>query len=654
MSKSLLEQLPVIVAAGKRQAAQILEQSTGRSRITLQTRELVLPSRDSEDLDSYRQSRVGEMIDYPNRLIYGDNLLAMAALFSGDDDKPSLRGKIDFIYIDPPFDSKADYRTKITLPGTTISQKPTVLEQFAYSDTWSAGTASYIAMITPRLALMHELLNNNGLLCVHLDWHVGHHVKLVLDELFGSDNFVNEIVWRYGKMSNATRRFPQNHDLLLLYARSPDYYFKPIRTADSEYKTRFRRYLTSNKVFYCTVKHSRDKLIQRRIKKVAQELGRPLVDSDVLFDFDVEFKTQDDVFYDISIVKGNAAENLDFDTQKPSELVKRMIEASCPPGGTVADFFVGSGTAAAAAEQLGRRWVVNDLGKAAVMITRKRLIDQEAKPFLYQAIGDYQVEHARSTLGRKYKVADLAKVVLNLYGALSLPSEENVNGSLGRLPKSSTLVLADSPSRLTTVSTLRRAQVYRDTKLGGFEKVVVLGWNFAAGIGQDITDLNDDRLEVLVIPPDLLDQLKKKGTDKLANEVRFASLQYLQARVDSRKTTAEGEELRVSLTNYVLLSPEAINLDNKNRTKLHYVMNADPLALIEYWAVDPLYDGRIFRSVWQDYRGNTDNDNDPLRVVTTGVLALPLHDGSRRVCIRTVDVFGFESEVVIEGVEVDS
>jgi adenine-specific DNA-methyltransferase len=320
----------------------------------------------------------------------------------------------------------------------------------------------------------------------------------------------------------------------------------------------------------------------------------------------------------------------------------------------VADFFVGSGTTAAVAEQLGRRWVVNDLGKAAVMITRKCLIDQEAKPFLYQAIGDYQVEHARSTLGRRYKVADLAKVVLNLYGALSLPPEDNVNGSLGRLPNSSTLVLADSPSRLTTVSTLRRAQVYRDTKLGGFERVVVLGWNFAAGIGQDITDLDDDRLEVLVIPPDLLDRLKKKGADKLASEVRFASLQYLQAQVDSRKTTVDGEELSVSLTNYVLLSPEAINLDDKSRTKLRYVMNSEPLALIEYWAVDPDYDGRIFRSVWQDYRGNTDNDNDPLRVVTTGILALPLHEGSRRVCIRAVDVFGFESEVVIEGVEVGS
>lgn len=653
MGKSLLEQLPGIVAAGKRQAAQILEQLEGRGRVTLQTRELVLPSKDTTTLDSLRQRHMGEVGDTPNRLIYGDNLLAMAALLAGDDDTLSLRGKIDFIYIDPPFDSKADYSRKITLPGMTINQKPTVLEQFAYSDTWSDGSASYIAMIIPRIVLMRELLANSGSLCVHLDWHVCHYVRLVLDELFGADNFINEVVWRYGKMSNATRRFPQNHDTLLVYARSSDYYFLPIRQTDSEYKTRFIRYVTNNKVYHGTVKHSKDKLILGRIKKVEKELYRPLADSDVLFDFNCEFKTQDDVFYDISIIKGNAAENRHFDTQKPEKLVERMIEATCPPGGLVADFFVGSGTTAAVAEKLGCRWVACDLGKAATMITRKCLIDQDARPFLYQAIGDYQVEQARSTLGRSFRVGDLAKVVLKLFGAQPLPPEDNVNGGLGRLPNSRTLVVADSPSKLTTISTLRRAQGYRDSKLGGFNKVIVLGWNFSAGIGQDIADLNDDKLEVLVIPADLLDRLKKKSADKLANEVRFASLQYLQAEIVERKEAGGGEELQVDLVNYVLLSPDAINLDEKNRAALRRMMNAEPLTLIEYWAIDPNYDDEVFRSVWQDYRGNTHNEGDPHRVVTMARLQLQRHDGPRRICVRAVDVFGFESEVVIDGVEVD-
>lgn len=264
------------------------------------------------------------------------------------------------------------------------------------------------------------------------------------------------------------------------------------------------------------------------------------------------------------------------------------------------------------------------------------------------------MEQARSTLGRSFRVGDLARVVLDLYGALPLPPEENVNGSLGRLPGTRTLVYAESPSRLTTISTLKRAQGYREVKMGGFDKVVVLGWNFSAGIGQDISDLNDPNLEVLVIPPDLLDRLKKKGADKLASEVRFSSLQYLQADVTARTSNGERETLTVNLQNYVLLSPEAINLDQANRAKLQEVMNTEPLALVEYWAVDPAYDGEVFRSVWQDYRGNTDNDSDELRVVTTATLDLPRLNSARTVCVRAVDVFGFESEVVISGVEVDS
>lgn len=657
MTKSLLEQLPGIVAAGKRQAQQILEGLEGKNRVSLQTRELVIPAKDnaSGDLLSAPPNHDGpQEVSRFNRLIYGDNLLAMAALLAGDDEAPSLRGKVDLIYVDPPFDSKADYRTKVQLPGATVEQRPTVIEQFAYGDAWSEGTASYLAMLTPRLVLMRDLLSDTGSMCVHIDWHVGHYVKLAMDEIFGSSNFTNELIWRYGKMSNATRRFPQNHDVILAYAKTEDHYFRPVKTAESEYKTRFERYLDNNQIKYGDVKNSSDKLILLRKRKVQKELGRPLADDDVLFDFGKEFKTQDDVFYDISIIKGNADENLQYDTQKPEKLAERIISAFCPEGGIVADFFGGSGTAAAVAERTGRRWITTDLGKPSVMIARKRLIDQAANPFLYQAIGDYQVEQARSTLGRSYRVGDLARVVLSLYGAVSLAPEENPNSNLGRTSGGGikTLVYADSPSRLTTASTLKRAQQLRDTTLGGFDNVVVLGWNFAASIGQDITALDDDRLEVLVIPPDLLDRLKKKGAvEKLAGEVRFSSLQYLSVEPAQRAVDVEGEVLVITLSNYVLLSPEAINLDEKNREALQGVMNAEPLALIEYWAVDPDYDGIMFRSVWQDYRGNTQNDDDPLRTVTTATLRLDKKDGPRTICVRAVDVFGFESEVVLSDVE---
>lgn len=622
MSKSLLEQLPSIVAAGKRQAQQVLEQLEGRNRVTLQTRELVIPARDRSGLDLWSRQGLPEQAAPPNRLIYGDNLLAMAALLSGDEMTPSLRGKVDLIYIDPPFDSKADYRTTITLPDVTIDQRPAVIEQFAYSDTWADGTASYIAMMVPRLVLMRELLSERGSIYVHLDPTVGHYVKIVLDEIFGKANFQREIVWRIGWISgykSAAKNWIRNHDNIYFYVKNrSEFYFN-------------KQYIPYP-----------DGYVRRDGNRPTGQ-GYPIEDT---------WNTSEMDRLDSIQIMSFSGEKVGYATQKNEALLRRIISSSCPEDGLVADFFVGSGTTAAAAERLGRRWVVSDLGKPAAMITRKRLVDQDARPFLYQAIGDYQVEQARSTLGRSFRVGDLSRVVLDLYGALPLPPEESANGTLGRMPTGRTLVYADSPSRLTTPSTLKRAQGYRDAKMGGFDKVVVLGWNFSAGIGQDIADLNDPALEVLVIPPDLLDSLKKKGADRLAGSVRFSSLQYLQAAVTGRVRANARESLTVQLQNYVLLSPEAINLDASNRAALQAVMNAEPLALIEYWAVDPDYDGEVFRSVWQDYRGNTENDNDELRVVTRAEIELPLHDGPRTVCIRAVDVFGFESDVVVRGVEV--
>lgn len=622
MSKSLLEKLPGIVAAGKRQAAQILEGLDGRNRVTLQTRELIIPSKDTATADLFRAGRQGnDDTAPPNRLIYGDNLLAMAALLAGDSENQGLHGKVDFIYIDPPFDSKADYRTKITLPGATIDQKPTVTEQFAYSDTWADGTASYLAMITPRLVLMRELLSDTGSIFVHLDWHVAHYVRIVLDEIFGKPSFRNEIVWHYDYGARPKTSFGRKHDNIFWYSASPETWTFNARDVLVPYES---------------------KMTEWRYTKGGQagkEMPEGKIPSDV---------------WDIKL-NAMSSEHLGYGTQKPEELLRRLVLATSNPGDLVADFFVGSGTLAAVAEKTGRQWIATDLGKPAVMMTRKRLIDQDARPFLYQTIGDYQVEQAKSTLGRSFRVGQLAQVVLHLYGAVPIAPESNPSGNLGQIPGAKTLVLADSPSRLTTASTLRRAQQHRDSLMGGFDKVVVLGWNFSASIGQDITALNDDRLEVLVIPPDLLDRLKKKGTlEKLAGEVRFSSLQYLQARVVSRKVVGDEEELHVALDNYVLLSPEAINLDDKNRNDLQEVMNAEPLALIEYWAVDPDYDGEVFRSVWQDYRGNTNNDGDELRVVTEATVTAARQQGSRCICVRAVDVFGFESEVVIDSIEVSA
>jgi len=737
-NRSLLEQLPEIVRAGKRQAERIMEGLEARSRVGLQTRELVTPAKDTNwqefqslkphakaqatlagDLallnDTAGQTQlVANRAQWFNRLIYGDNLLAMAALLAGDAETPSLRGKIDLFYNDPPFDSKADYRTRIMLPGGDVEQKPTVIEQFAYSDTWADGTASYLAMIVPRLCLMRELLSDRGSIYIHLDSHVCHYVKLILDQIFSPAMFRSEIIWRRSNSHNKTTdQYGPIHDVIFLYSKTENFIFHPGKRPFSKgyIETRFKyhdkrgiyqpNYLTgpgtrrgdSGKPWrgfdptkagrHWAIPSKTTELLGKDMSgKTTQEIldacleadllvipkkegGQPmyrqyitegvpyqdlwayqpntsgiLYQSDECIDEDVKWLEQED-------------EKIGYDTQKPEGLLNRILETSSNENSIVADLFGGSGTTAVVAEKLGRRWIISDLGKPACMIMRKRLIDQNARPFFYQAIGDYQVEAARSTLGKKFRVGDLAQIVLGLYGALPLDVDDNPNRNLGKIPQSRTLVFVDSPQKLTGLATLKKAQELRGSHLGGWEKVVVLGWNFTADIGEVITNLNDKKLEVLVIPPDLLDRLKKSGgyeklkVDFDAQRIRFSSLQYVTVKPIERKPMASGEVLTVELDNYVLLSPDALNLEAKDKERLQAVVNRDPLALVEYWSVDPDYDGEVFRSVWQDYRGNTDNDHDPLHVVRKAVLSgLPVKSGSRRVCVRVVDVFGFEAEVV--------
>jgi adenine-specific DNA-methyltransferase len=733
MPKSLLEQLPEIVANGRKQAEKILEGLEGRQRVRLQTRELVLPARDAAAQDwitaqkrAAERSVYGEVFapgqtsllenpqptlgdaasmapaeaPWTNRLIYGDNLLAMAALLAGDEHTPSLRGKVDLIYIDPPFDSKADYRTKVTLPAIAggsnaleLEQKPTVIEQFAYSDTWSEGTASYLAMITPRLVLMRELLADTGSIFVHLDWHVGHYVKVVMDEVFGKDHFINEIIWkRKGGSANPSTRLGVVTDYMYWYSKGASCLVNPIHVRDTPEVARYIEERFTNIDEFTGRKYMKSPIVSPNprpnlcyeYKGYKPPKNGWSISIDVMQAWDAQGKLYfpprgqgeriyrkifideyegqpvQNLWTDVFVINPVANERLNFDTQKPEALLERVMALSTREGALVADFNGGSGTTAAAAERLGRRWITSDIGKPSCMIMRKRLIDQEAKPFLYQAIGDYQVEAAKVALGRDFRMGDLSQIVLSLYGALPLPPDVNPQRNLGQIAGvdlggkrgSKTLVLADSPNKLTGAATLKKAIAQRDNLMGGWDRVVVLGWNFEPSIGETITALNDARLEVLVIPPDLMDRLKKKGgIDKLRGQVRFSSLQYLTLhpveRVRSAMNTGE-EALNVRLKNYVLLSPEAINLDDANRAKLQAVANAEPLALIEYWAVDPDYDGQVFRSVWQDYRGNTANDADALRVVTHAHLSLPIKPGPRKVCVRVVDVFGFEAEVIQE------
>ena len=664
---SLIEELPKIVKEGRQEAQRILERLSSNTRIGLQTNELVLPAKDTSGLWKGKNEQVINK-EWMNRLVYGDNLLAMQALLAGDEATglSSLRGKVDLIYIDPPFDSKADYRTKINLPGVDIEQKPTVIEQFAYSDTWQDGTVSYLKMLYPRLVLMRELLSEKGSIYVHIDWHIGAYLKVIMDDVLGKENFKNEIIWKsaVGDTSNKNKKYIKSHDTIFFYNK-----IQGIQV----WNDIFQEYSEKNKNAY---RYEDEKGTYRFVpidnpggggyiydlgygeniptngyrmpKETALkwiESGELIVEKGKCPKRKLYQKTDGlrctDIWTDINHERG-----LVYATQKPEKLLERIIKASSDEGDLVCDFFGGSGTTAAVAERLGRRWITTDIGKPATLVMRKRFIDQEVKPFLYQAIGDYQKEAFQNN--KQYKrIGDLSQIIMQLYGAIPFTQEQLNDRNWGYIKNGRTLVLVDSPNKVTGAATIRRAYEAKKNLLGGgWNKAVVLAWNFAFDISAAIQQYKED-VEVLVIPPDLLDKLSKKGYDKLIREgsVRFSSYQYLLVKpIQVEPHYSEQDKLTIELDNYVLLSPDNIPLDDKDKAKLQQVLEKDPLALIEYWSIDPDYDGITFRSQWQDYRENTDNDSDPLHCIYTATLITP-RKAERTVCVKAVDVFGYESMV---------
>lgn len=618
MSKSLLEELPRIAKEGRKRAEKILENINSNTKILLQTNEIVLPAKDTNGLFRGDIPNALQTEEWKNRLIYGDNLLVMQALLSGDEPNgvPSLRGKVNLIYIDPPFGSKADYRTKITLPGVDLSQRPTTVEQFAYADTWQKGTVSYLEMMYPRLLLMRELLADNGSIYVHIDWHVGHYIKILLDDIFGKQNFVNEIIWQYFMGGKGKREFAKKHDTIFLYKKTDKYTFNQLIV----------------KRYYDFIPSLRDDSVNAQSGKDNIGYWSMVSCPDV---------------WSIKGVFNMSSEYQCYSTQKPEALLERIIKASSNEGDLVCDFFGGSGTTASVAEKLNRRWITSDIGKPACLVMRKRLINNNVKPFLYQAIGDYQKESFSQSKIFK-RIGDLSQVILGLYGAEPFPLEAQTDRNIGQIKESNTLVIVDSPNKLTTPTTLRRALELKQSLMGGaWKKVVVLGWNFAFDISEALSDKEQKGIEVLVIPPDLLDKLStKKGVNK--ENIRFLSLQYLTIKEPIvNKADNENDELTIELDNYVLLSPDQINIDDKDKPKLQQLIASEPLSIIEYWSIDPDYDGITFRSLWQDYRDNTENDKDDLHCVKKVTIKVK-HKEKRKICVKAVDVFGFESMVTKE------
>ena len=359
------------------------------------------------------QGKEGDTFEagWRNKLIWGDNLLVMGSLLE------KFAGKIDLIYIDPPFATGVDFSfsTQVGDGEIVVLKEQSAIEEKAYRDTWGRGLASYATMMWDRLRIMKELLSSKGTIAVHVDWRIGYMIKAMLDELFGRDSFVNEIIWYYTGAGASPERFSRRHDNIYWYANGTEWFFDPdpLRTEYAEAtKERFSHHIGN-------VRGGRNFGVQ---------------------ELNPKGKHPDDVVK-VSIEAPSANERTGYATQKPITLLKKLIASLAPKNGLVADLFVGSGTTLKACELTGRRWIGCDLGRWGIHVTRKRLLGIEnCKPFEVLNLGKYERQYWQGVTFGKEKGKSLTEkalyeylaFILKLYGAQPIAGMAHFHGKKGR------------------------------------------------------------------------------------------------------------------------------------------------------------------------------------------------------------------------------
>ena len=602
--------------------------------IEFQTAEVVIPNPETAGTlpMSFQDKLFGEEeLDKQkmNRLIWGDNLLAMHALLN-----QGYEGKINLIYIDPPFDSKADYSHKIKLSSSVIAseeakqsqdfeitKEPSVIERLAYKDTWAGGTDSYLDMLYPRLQLMKRLLAPDGSIYVHLDWHVGHYVKVMMDEIFGKENFVNEIVWAYTGPRKSGRYFTRKHDVVFLYSKTNNYVFNP-------------QYIPHKSGLHNT----------------GQVFGGEGENLETVKELEEQGKQVEDWWIDIWATERYREELVGYDTQKPSPLLERIIKASSNDNDLVADFFVGSGTTISTAEKLNRRWIGCELGKVGIQVTRGRLVEQKSKPFLIENIGNYQREMIYLGGARIY---EMQKIILKLYGAEPMTNRKDLGvrkAEDGMLE----LVYCGYPDRAVAAHKVEDLATEAQTLDGtGYKRLVILAWDYEYNYDELLQTRikaagKDIKTEIVSrqIPPDIYEYLKQAKSEedigRLSDKVKFLEKPYLKL----QKPEVKGSSVTIGIEKYVLYDfplGSGKKADEDREALLHLVKDNFAI-LIDYWAVDWDYDGLTFKSQWQDLRGL----GRKTKVVTTKKEHAYEKSGKHTIAVRVVDIFGNDATATME------
>ncbi|HNH31622.1 MAG TPA: site-specific DNA-methyltransferase [bacterium] len=658
---------------------------------------------------------------WTNKLIWGDNKLILSSLANGPmREEIEKEGGLKLIYIDPPFAVGADFGFNIEIGGETAEKKQSIIEEIAYRDTWGKGISSYLSMMYERLKLMHNLLADDGSIYVHCDGRVNSYLRLILQDVFGTDNNLNEIIWQRttaGKF--ILNNLPKNSDYILWFSKSSKYNYTPITSELSEdnkktyihddedgkgpYNTqplinpkdsdrpnlRYNYTDLSGKVWSHPPsgwRVSLEKMVQLDKEGRLYFTGKTLREKNYLNEREEKGKQISNMWTDIN---GNSIrysdESVDYPTQKPEALLERIIKASSNEGDLIADFFCGSGTTAAVAEKLGRKWITTDLGRFSVHTARKRLIGvqrelqesgKDFRAFELLNLGKYERQFFMDDLtnGKRKAKEDLyVDLILEAYKAKRIDGHAHLHGhKAGRFVNVGPLDVPVTQSRLMDIFEECRTKLYT--------QVDVLGFEFEMGLTpQFIQELKEKGVSVTLkyIPKDVFD---KRAVEK--GQVKFFDVAYLNT-----KEKIKGKSITIELTDFVthytqddieelqqsMRAGSTVVIEDgqifkiekeKNGIVTRTVLTKNWFDWIDYWAIDFNYEDKkeiikiknekgeieekwsgnyLFENEWQSFRTKK---NPTLEF--TSIAHEYKSAGKYKVMVKVVDILGVDTSKIIE------
>jgi len=578
--------------------------------------------------------------DFRNRLIWGDNKLVMASLLK------EFKGRVNLIYIDPPFDVGADFTMDVQIGDgeETVEKDQSTLEMVAYRDMWGNGNDSYLHMMYERFSLMRELTHPEGSIYIHCDARMLHYLKAVADDVFGRERFMCQIIWKRmqsGRKAKANKWLSVD-DVLLFYRMNGTKYEPQYVPYSEEYKRRFTERDERGAYYWDNIGTYSEERLQQLIKENRIKFPKNPNAKPRMKNYLQEGKgiLIDNIWTDIAPVNSQADQDTAYATQKPEELLERVIKASSGQGDLVADIFCGSGTTGAVAERLGRRWIMADLGRFAVHTSRKRLIElqrelhNEGKPyraFDVHNLGRYERQWWQKD---RLKGADTEhrRVVLEFFKAEIL---SNAPSPLLHGRKGGAFCHVDGIDSIFT--RVEATAVAKTVSAAGGREVYCLAWEFEMELRQHCLALEAEfglRMKLIPIPREIMEKNRTSPPP-------FLEMALLEAAAIKNKEKGK-TVMEVKLTKFL---PSLAEVPSRELEALKERAVKSGFDFIDFWAVDfDWHPNQPFHHDWQDYRTRKD------RTLKTVSDAGHIYDkpGKHTICVKVVDTFGCDTSVALE------